>query len=179
MPPSDHLPARRRAGHATTQHRGLDQFPVGSSNTYTITRNTLIGAAAGETSTAILSSRRVTNSTARLHTFADGLVIATNGRVEGAATIAGNVSNAGEMELGVGAGTLKIVGALSFSGNGFTDINNDRMIVTGSPVGGWTGSTHTGLTGQIASGRMALSRVSRLRCVSSRSRRNFSDWEFE
>jgi hypothetical protein len=114
---------------------------------------TTLGNGAGTT----LTYKMAESTGPRVHTFAGGLTIATDGRLEGAATIVGNVQNNGIMAFGPNTGTtprvMKIVGTLGIGANATTDINNNAMIVTGTPVGTYTGSAYTDVTGMIASGR--------------------------
>jgi hypothetical protein len=61
----------------------------------------------------------------------------------------GNVSIAPN---GTSAGTSK-VSSLTVASGAKLDLANNKLIVTGGPVGSWNGSAYTGVAGQIASGR--------------------------
>jgi len=76
------------------------------------------------------------NSQTGSQQFANGLVIQSDGRLEGASTIIGDVTDNNVWSTGTGAGTSKVVGNLTVNtGAGATvDLANNSLIVTNTPA---------------------------------------------
>jgi T5SS/PEP-CTERM-associated repeat protein len=104
----------------------------------------LVGNGAGTTATYRLSSPAGT------HTFANGLTIQSDGRLEGAATIVGDITNNNIVHMAPGAGTMRNVGTYTINtGAGAKwDLGNNKLI-TDKPVGTPTGGIYDGVHGDV------------------------------
>jgi hypothetical protein len=104
----------------------------------------LVGNGAGATATYRLSN------SAGTHTFANGMTIQSDGRLEGAATIVGDVTNNNVIEVGHNAGTMQIVGTYTINiaaGAKFNLANN--KLLTNKPVGTFTAGAYDGVQGDV------------------------------
>jgi fibronectin-binding autotransporter adhesin len=107
-----------------------------NTNGFDSTFNTVTGAASGtltKTGSGALTvgSVRITGTTATLTVSAGKLALAPNGQAAGVST----------------------VNALTLGAGAQVDLSDNHLIVKTTPVGSLVGSTYTGLTGLIASGR--------------------------
>jgi hypothetical protein len=106
----------------------------------------LVGDGAGVTATYRLSDPAGT------HTFANGLTIQSDGRLEGAAQIVGNVTNNNIIDMAPNAGTMRIVGTYTIdtlAGAKF-ELSNNKLITDKAP-GTATAGVYDGVQGDVQS----------------------------
>jgi hypothetical protein len=104
----------------------------------------LVGNGSGATATYRLSNPAGT------HTFANGLTIQSDGRLEGAATIVGNVTNNHIIQMAPGAGTMRILGNITINkpAGATFDLSNNKLITDTAP-GTATAGVYNGLQGEV------------------------------